>query len=113
MLRPTGWWVAMAPVDLRCGMDRLLMTVQSQLRRDGFDGAAYLFRNKSGTRIKIVCADAQGVWLCVRRLHRGSFVWPRADAAVCTLSMEQFGWLVSGVDWRLLSARIEDVPRMM
>jgi transposase len=44
-------------------MDRLLVAVQAQLRRDGFDGAAYLFRNKSGTRIKIVCADAQGMWL--------------------------------------------------
>lgn len=113
MLRPTSWWLAVAPVDLRCGMDRLLVTVQAQLRRDGFDGAAYVFRNKSGTRIKIVCADAQGVWLCVRRLHRGSFVWPRVDEPVCTLSTAQFDWLVAGVDWRLLSARMEDVPRLL
>ena len=58
MLRPTGWWLALKPIDLRCGMDRLLVLVQTQFGRDGFDGAAYAFRNCSGTRLKIVCADA-------------------------------------------------------
>lgn len=41
ILRPTGWWVAVAPVDLRCGMDRLLVLVQTAFGRDGFDGGAY------------------------------------------------------------------------
>ena len=35
------WWLALAPIDLRCGMDRLLVLVQTQFGRDGFDGAAY------------------------------------------------------------------------
>jgi transposase len=113
MLRPSGVWLAVAPIDLRCGMDRLLLVVQTALQRDGFDGSAYIFRNKSGTRIKMVCADAQGVWLCVRRLHRGSFVWPSADAVACTLTAAQLEWLLAGVDWRLLSARIEDIPRVL
>ena len=113
MLRPTGVWLAVQPIDLRCGMDRLLLAVQTALQRDGFDGSAYVFRNKSGTRIKMVCADAQGVWLCVRRLHRGSFVWPSADASACTLTAAQLEWLLAGVDWRLLSARIEDIPRVL
>jgi transposase len=64
MVRPNGWWLAIAPVDLRCGMDRLLLLVQTQFGRDGFDGGAYVFRNRSGSRLKVVCADAQGVWLC-------------------------------------------------
>jgi transposase len=41
MLRPTGWWLALEPIDLRCGMDRLLVLVQTQFGHDGFDGAAY------------------------------------------------------------------------
>jgi len=63
--------------------------------------------------MKVVCVDAHGVWLCVRRLHRGSFVWPRADAVSCTLSSAQFEWLIAGVDWQRMSARIEDVPRVI
>jgi hypothetical protein len=48
MLRPTGWWLAVTPVvDLRCGIDRLLVAVQSVLGRDAFDGGAYVFRNRS------------------------------------------------------------------
>lgn len=113
MLSPSGWWLALAPVDLRCGIDRLLVLVQSALGRDGFDGAAYVFRNRSGNRIKVVCVDAQGVWLCVRRLHRGRFVWPTLSATHCTLSAEQFSWLVAGVNWQRLSQRLEDVPRLL
>ena len=103
MLTPTGWYLAIAPVDLRCGMDRLLVIVQS-LSGNAASGAAYVFRNRSGTRIKVLIADATGVWLCTRRLHAGRFVWPRAGDAVFTVSTQQFEWLCSGVDWQRLSA---------
>jgi transposase len=113
MVRPIGWWLALTPVDLRCGMDRLLVLVQKQLGRDGFDGGAYVFRNRSGTRLKIVCVDVHGVWLCTRRLHEGSFVWPRADTALYTLTLAQFEWLIAGVDWQRLSARVQDIPSLL
>lgn len=113
MLRPTGWWLASAPIDLRCGIDRLLVLLQTTLGRDGFDGSAYVFRNRAGTRLKVLVVDAQGVWLCTRRLHRGGFVFPRPHEVVCALTPAQFDWLVAGVDWQRLSARIEDVPRML
>lgn len=63
MLSPSGWWVMQAPIDLRCGIDRLLLQVQKGLGHDPFDGGAYVFRNRAGTRIKVLCVDAQGVWL--------------------------------------------------
>lgn len=113
MLRPTGWWLASAPIDLRCGMDRLLVLLQTVLGRDGFDGGAYVFRNRAGTRLKVLVVDAQGVWLCTRRLHQGSFVFPRLHDPVCALSPAQFDWLVAGVDWQRMSARLEDVPRLL
>jgi hypothetical protein len=31
MLSPTGWWLVTAPMDLRCGMDRLLVHVRETL----------------------------------------------------------------------------------
>ena len=105
MLNPTGWWLLQAPIDLRCGMDRLLVAVQTSLGRESCDGGAYVFRNQSSTRIKVLCVDSQGVWLSTRRLHAGKFVWPRAGATVCALSVEQFSWLSAGVDWQRLSSR--------
>jgi transposase len=113
MLSPTGWWLAAMPVDLRCGIDRLLVMVQELLGRDGFDGGAYVFRNRSGTRVKVVCVDGQGVWLCVRRLHRGRFVWPRSNEGSCALSPEQFAWLAAGVDWQRLSQRPQQLARVL
>ncbi|MBS0329389.1 MAG: IS66 family insertion sequence element accessory protein TnpB [Proteobacteria bacterium] len=105
MLTPTQWWLAVLPIDLRCGMDRLLVAVRAKLDRDAFDGGGFVFCNRARTRIKVLVVDATGVWLCVRRLHEGSFVWPRTDAVACVLDAEQFGWLCAGVDWQRLRAR--------
>jgi transposase len=109
MIAPLAIWLAVAPVDLRCGIDRLLVLVQSVFGRDAFDGSAYVFRNRAGTRIKLVMGDAHGVWLCVRRLQQGHFVWPRATDAVCEVSSEQFAWLCMGVDWQRLSLQRKDL----
>jgi len=49
--------------------------------------------------------DATGVWLCVRRLNEGRFIWPRGNASLCELTTEQFSWLSAGVDWQRLSAQ--------
>jgi transposase len=104
MLRPSSWWLAIEPIDLRCGIDRLLVLVQAVFGRDAFDGAAYVFRNRSGTRIKLVLGDATGVWLCVRRLQQGGFRWPQPGETLCEIDAEQFEWLCKGVDWQRLSA---------
>ena len=63
--------------------------------------------------MNFLMVDGQGVWLCVRRLHRGRFHWPRSTDATCALSAEQFAWLVAGVDWMRLSQRNEDLARLL
>lgn len=103
MLSPRVWYLATAPIDLRCGADRLLVLVQALSCGAMADGA-YVFRNRSCTRIKLLLADATGVWLCTRRLHAGRFVWPRASESTCVVSRQQFEWLCTGVDWQRLSA---------
>lgn len=72
MLMPHRWWLAATPIDLRCGMDRLLVAVQSRLANEAVDGEAFVFCNRARTRIKMLVVDATGVWLCTRRLHGGS-----------------------------------------
>ncbi len=36
VLSPGGWWLALKPVDLRCGIDRLLVTIAAQLSYAAF-----------------------------------------------------------------------------
>ena len=69
-------WLATAPVDMRAGADKLSLIVQQVLGKAPCDGTAYAFSNRRRTRLKLVCWDGTGVWLCVRRLHRGQFTWP-------------------------------------
>lgn len=99
-----AWWLVSAPVDFRCGADRLLVYVREVLAREPLDGSAYVFRNRRGTRLKVLMVDAQGVWLSARRLHQGRFVWPSTGETLWSLGRAQFAWLCAGVDWQRLSA---------
>ena len=102
---PTQIWIAVAPVDMRRGLDGLSMIVQQSLGHPPCAGSAFIFRNRAGNRLRLLLWDGNGVWLCQRRLHQGSFVWPKAGDAVFAISQEQLQWLVAGVDWQRLSAQ--------
>jgi transposase len=68
-------FVALEPVDFRCGIDGLARLCRSQLGADPFGGAVFVFRSKRGTGIKILCHDGSGFWLCQKRLSMGRFTW--------------------------------------
>jgi transposase len=40
-----------------------------------FSGCLFLFRNRSGTEVKILCYDSQRFWLCLKRISRGRLGW--------------------------------------
>ena len=96
--------LAVTPVDMRWGTDRLSLLVQSLSGRSPCDGTAYGFTNRSFSRLKLLLWDGTGVWLASRRLHEGRFHWPRPGDAWCTMDAEQWRWLTAGVDWTRLSA---------
>lgn len=105
MLTPAQVWLAIEPVDMRLGIDGLSACIQQALGRSPCDGTAYAFRNRRGTRIKLLQWDGTGVWLSQRRLHQGRFLWPGAGDRLFTLSQAQWQWLITGVDWQRLEAR--------
>lgn len=96
--------LATEPVDMRTGIDGLSLRVQQALGKAPCDGTVYVFANRRRTRMKLVCWDGNGVWMCLRRLHRGQFVWPDVDAVSWQIDARQWQWLVAGVDWQRLSA---------
>jgi transposase len=107
---PIHWFWVIAAVDGRMGVDHLIAHLLG-LGRDVRDGAGYLFCNRAGTRLRVLVVDATGVWLCHRRLHRGSFVRPTIGDAMICLTPDQMRWLCMGVDWQRLSAT--DVPMLV
>ncbi len=102
MIRIDAMWLALQPLDMRAGADRLLARVVEVF------GAAqahhgYLFANARGTRMKLLVHDGFGVWCATRRLNQGRFVWPSATAgALPALTPTQFDALVVGLPWQRL-----------
>jgi transposase len=103
MIRIDAMWLAVEPIDMRAGADRLLMSVVQVF------GAAqahhgYLFANARATRIKLLVHDGFGVWCAARRLNQGRFVWPGSASSPATpsLTQSQFDALVLGLPWQRL-----------
>jgi transposase len=63
---------------------------------------AYLFANRRANRIKILVQDGFGLWLAVRRLQQGYFLWLREASAPVSLTRSQFDSLVLGLPWQHL-----------
>jgi transposase len=73
--------VAVEPADFRRGIDGLARLCQEVLLHDPFAGTVFVFRNRSGTALKVLMYDGQGFWLCHKRLSKGRFPWWPAAAA--------------------------------
>ena len=112
MIRIDAMWLAVEPIDMRAGGDRLLARVVQV-----FGGATahhgYLFCNARANRIKLLVHDGFGVWCAARRLNVGSFEWPRhaTDGTSVTLTPEQFDALVLGLPWQRLE-QLRVITRM-
>jgi transposase len=75
--------VAIEPVDFRRGIDGMASACRERLAANPFSGAAYVFRNRRGTAVKVLVYDGQGFWLCHKRLSTGRFrCWPAAAGGV-------------------------------
>jgi transposase len=67
--------VAIKPCDFRKGIDSLVALCRNELEQDPFSGALFVFRNRSGTSIKLLVYDGQGFWLCQKRFSEGKINW--------------------------------------
>ena len=103
LIRIDAVWLAVEPLDMRAGTDTALARVV-KVFGEARAHHAYLFTSKRTNLIKVLVHDGYGLWLCARRLHRGSFVWasPRAGQTV-SLNAEQLQALVVGLPWQRLN----------
>ena len=102
-------WLAFEPVDMRLSFDGLAGKIAHALGRDPYSGECFVFRSKSGARLKMLVWDGLGFWLHYRRLEKATFVWPQVnERGVLELSHAQFAVLTQGLDWR----RVRIPPRL-
>ncbi len=99
--------VAVEPTDFRKGIDGLARLAKEVLAQDPFSGAAFVFRNRRATAIKVLIYDGQGFWLCHKRMSSGRFrFWPRrrGSAATRDLAAHELSVLLAGGDFEAVKS---------
>ena len=82
---------------MRKQINGLAAIVEAGFKLDPFDGALFVFCNRSRDRLKILVWDGDGFWLCFKRLEKGRFRWPKiGEEATITLSGEELDILLGG-----------------
>ena len=96
-------FVALEACDLRKSFNGLQALVSERLKEDLRAGGLFVFTNRRHTRLKILYWDGTGLWVLIKRLERGTFVWPKAgqvNGVKLRLVPEAFAMLTDGIDLR-------------
>ena len=101
-----GWgpatkiYLAAGATDMRKGFDGLYALVRDRLELEPLSGHVFLFSNAQRNRMKLIYWDGSGLWVCAKRLERGCFRWPAAEAGQTkiVLGHEEMALLIGGID---------------
>ena len=91
-------WVCTTPQDGRKSFDGLAAVVTGLLGRDPLSGDLFLFRNRRGDRLKVLAWQGDGFALYLRRLEKGTFAFPAADAAEVSVTATELAMILGGID---------------
>ena len=95
-------WLCTGRTDMRCGFDRLAALAEQVTGQDPCSGHLFVFRNRSGDRLKILYWDRDpgGFVLFYKRLERGLFKLPKvaADDRSVALKPSELAMLLDGID---------------
>jgi transposase len=90
-------YIACGYTDLRKGIDGLTVLVQKTFGLDPFDNSLFLFCGRKRDRIKALYWEEDGFLLLYKRLDKGGFRWPRQENEVKDLTIQQYRWLMEGL----------------
>ena len=85
---------------MRKGFEGLYGLVRDQLQLEPLSGHIFIFSNAQRNRLKLLFWDGSGLWVCAKRLERGRYGWPPAEAgqSKVVLSQEELALLLGGID---------------
>lgn len=84
--------------DMRKAFGGLTAIVRNHLQEDPLSGHVFVFCNRRRDRIKVLFFDRSGLWVCAKRLEKGTFAWPATDAKSIEMTNEELTLLLSGID---------------
>lgn len=105
-------FLACGHTDMRKQINGLAMIVENSFQLNPFDGALFVFCNRSRDRCKILEWDTDGYWLHFKRLEKGRFRWPApGEEATMELTGEELSYLLGGTCVELKLKRNEVFER--
>ena len=103
-----------APVDMRKGFDGLGALVEQQLGGQLLKGDVFLFVGRCRRRAKVLYFDGTGLVLLTKRLFRGRFArpWAEAGAASVELTASELSLFLEGCElagrWKLSPPAVDE-----
>lgn len=96
----TRIWLCIAPTDMRRGFDRLAEQARHVTRQDPQSGHLFVFRSRSGDRLKVLYFDKDGYALWYKRLEEGTFKLPRPEATQHSIELRasELAMILDGID---------------
>ena len=94
----TRIYVATGATDMRKGFCGLEGLIRGRLECDPTTGHIFLFSNSRRDRLKLVYFDGSGLWVCSKRMERGTLRWPEGSDNKVQLTHEQLALLIGGID---------------
>ena len=83
------------PSDMRKSIDTFCILISEVLNMNPADGHLFLFRNKSGNKMKALYYETNCFTLWYRRLEKGKFIFPKNAQGAIEMSREHFNWLLA------------------
>jgi transposase len=84
--------------DMRKGTDSLCGLIRNELGKDPLHGELFVFFNRNRNQIKLLLWEEDGFSLYQKKLERGSYELPKANAVHHSVSSDQLNLILQGID---------------
>jgi len=101
----TRVFVVAGVTDMRRSFNGLSAIVMSELDLDLLSGHLFVFSNRRRNRLKVMYFDGSGLWVCAKRLEKGTFKWPEPGTPFVEMSSEECMLLLGGIDLAMTKKR--------
>ena len=91
-------YLSAKPCDMRRSFDGLAQEVFDFLGEDPLSGHLFVFRSRSGNRVKILFWDRSGYVLYYKRLEKGTFRFPPIDGNRVEIEAAELGLILEGIE---------------
>ena len=95
---PSRILIARDPVDFRKQIDGLAAICEVHLKEVPLNGTLFVFRNRSGSALKMLVWTFGGFLLLYKKLERGRFRWPVLEADRGQITPAELAALLEGID---------------